>query len=72
MTHKDVFILGAGFSKAINDQMPTMKELTAAVSERIESSELTLPPPLRDSEDRGRALENNIEHQATIRRVWEA
>ena len=61
MTHRDVFILGAGFSKAINSRMPTMKELTAAVSERIEISELSLPPPLRDSEDRGRALESNIE-----------
>ena len=61
MTHRDVFILGAGFSKAISDQMPTMEELTLAVSELIERSELSLPPPLRDTEDRGRELENNIE-----------
>ena len=61
MTHKDVFILGAGFSKAINARMPTMQELTHAVSESIENSELCLPPPLRDPENRGRELENNIE-----------
>ena len=61
MTHRDVFILGAGFSKAINDRMPTMKELTIAVSECIKDSELSLPLPLKDPEDRGRELESNIE-----------
>ena len=61
MTHRDVFILGAGFSKAINSQMPTMKELTTAVRECITTSELALPLPLADPEDRGRELENNIE-----------
>ena len=61
MTHKDVFILGAGFSNAINSQMPTMKELTAAVSERIEGSELCLPPPLKDTKGNGGELESNIE-----------
>ena len=55
MTHRDVFILGAGFSNAINAQMPTMKDLTLAVSEHINNSELSLPLPLEDAEDRGRA-----------------
>lgn len=59
MTHRDVFLLGAGFSKAINTQMPTMKELTVAVRERIGDNEL--PLPLEDSEHRGRELEKNIE-----------
>ena len=36
LTHRrDVFILGAGFSKAISRQMPTMVELGAAVRERL-------------------------------------
>ena len=36
-THgRDVFILGAGFSKAIASQMPTMEELGAKVRERLE------------------------------------
>ena len=61
MTQRDVFILGAGFSKAISSRMPTMKELTAEVSKRIKDSELKLPLPLRDCEDRGRELESNIE-----------
>ena len=61
LTHKDVFILGAGFSKAIHCSMPTTKELTGVVSKRIESSELTLPPPLKDPDDTGKELEENIE-----------
>ena len=61
MSNKDVFVLGAGFSRAINSQMPVMSQLTEAVKENIETSELSLPPPLVDSEDRGRELENNIE-----------
>ena len=32
---RDVFILGAGFSKAINDQMPILNDLSASVLERI-------------------------------------
>ena len=53
MADKDVFILGAGFSKAISPRMPTMNELTDEVRWRIENSELSLPVPLMDSEDRG-------------------
>ena len=61
MTHRDVFILGAGFSNAISTQMPTMNELTLAVSELIDNSELSLPPPLRATEHGGQELEKNIE-----------
>ena len=34
----DVFILGAGFSKAISDAMPTMQELSEEVIAKLESS----------------------------------
>lgn len=61
MPPKDVFILGAGFSKAISSQMPTMKELTKKVKERIQQDGWSLPLPLLDDEQRGRALEENIE-----------
>ena len=61
MVDKDVFILGAGFSKAINWQMPTMRELTDAVSNGLANSPFSLPIPLRDPENRGRELDNNIE-----------
>lgn len=42
---RDVFILGAGFSKAINDAMPTMKELSEEVIARLEKS----PFPIQDT-----------------------
>ena len=61
MNCKDVFILGAGFSKAINSEMPTMKELTSEVNEKIKYSELTLPPPLKNPDNEELELENNIE-----------
>ena len=61
MTHRDVFILGAGFSKAVESQMPTMKELTNAVKKHIAASELDLPLPLTDPENRDEKLDNNIE-----------
>ena len=62
MPEHDVFILGAGFSKAINSQMPTMSELTDLVSERLESSGITLPPPLKDPENNSaKEIEKNIE-----------
>ena len=65
----DVFILGAGFSKAINQLMPTMPELTDAVSDKLETLagyeeariKIGLPPPLKDTEDSDKELENNIE-----------
>ena len=41
----DVFILGAGFSKAINVAMPTMKELSEEVITKLESS----PFPIQDT-----------------------
>ena len=61
MTSRDVFILGAGFSKAISPRMPTMNELTDQVRRKIDNSELSLPVPLLDNENRGRDLDNNIE-----------
>ena len=36
----DVFILGAGFSKAIDDSMPTMAELSSAVLEKVGKNQL--------------------------------
>ena len=65
----DVYILGAGFSKAINPLMPTMQELTDAVGERIatlaryagEGFRITLPSPLKDLEDESKELEKNVE-----------
>ncbi len=35
MKENDLFILGAGFSKAFNNKMPTMNELTEEISEKI-------------------------------------
>ena len=50
-TITDLFILGAGFSKAINCRMPTMDELSSAVLENIDSG---VPNLLHN-------LSNNIE-----------
>ena len=36
---KDVFILGAGFSKAIHSGMPTLSDLTLEVAKRLEENE---------------------------------
>ena len=36
----DLFILGAGFSKAIDDSMPTMAELSSAVLEKVGKNQL--------------------------------
>lgn len=59
MTYKDVFILGAGFSKAINPLMPTMADLTNAVRN---NPTIKLPPPLKDVEGDGTSeIENNVE-----------
>ena len=52
---KDVFVLGAGFSKAINAAMPTMDELSHEVIARIEK---TSSFPIQDTLY---ALGNNIE-----------
>lgn len=50
----DLFILGAGFSKAINYKMPTMDELSSAVLMNLEKVGLCVPDALYD-------LGNNIE-----------
>ena len=50
----DVFILGAGFSKAIHPGMPTLADLTGEVTRRLWGPECSLPRPLMD-------LDNNIE-----------
>jgi hypothetical protein len=39
-----VFILGSGFSKAINARMPTMDELSAAVIGELSANGLPMPP----------------------------
>lgn len=53
-TITDLFILGAGFSKAINYRMPTMDELSSAVLRNLENVGLCVPDALHD-------LGNNIE-----------
>ena len=59
MIHKDVFILGAGFSRAISNSMPIMNDLTKAVSE---NSCIDLPPPLRDVENQSqREIKEDVE-----------
>ena len=63
---KDVFILGAGFSKAIHSGMPTLADLTHEVTKRLWGSECSLPRPLMD-------LDNNIEMWITYlsqRQPW--
>lgn len=57
----DVFVLGSGFSNAIEPKMPTLKELTKEVRERLSKSGVLLPVPLVDIDNRGRELEENIE-----------
>ena len=67
MPDRDVFILGAGFSKAINCRMPTMKELTHQVSKRLEEEGKILPPPLGGlGGNRHRRIEYNVEHWMTF------
>ena len=59
MIHKDVFILGAGFSRGINSLMPLMDELTEAVRN---NPDIHLPPPLVDLEgDVTSEIKNDIE-----------
>ena len=50
----DVFILGAGFSKAIHTGMPTLPDLTVEVTKRLRETEGSIPHPLM-------GLESNIE-----------
>ncbi len=47
----DVFVLGAGFSKAIHNEMPTMAELAKEVRSRLNRSGHTLPLELMLYED---------------------
>ena len=73
MSHLDVFILGAGFSKAIDCHMPTMKELTAAVRDHIESNGPSLPRPWMNSEVIGEESVDSIEMWMTYlsqRQPW--
>ena len=58
MDRRDVFVLGAGFSKAINYHMPTTKELTRIISPKINSK---LRPPLRDAIYQEKQLDDDIE-----------
>ena len=53
----DLFILGAGFSKAIYDSMPTMAELSSAILENGEKVGLPVAELAR--------LDNNIERWMT-------
>ena len=55
----DLFILGAGFSKAIYSSMPTMDELSSAVLENLELEKVSLPV------DALRRLGDNIERWMT-------
>ncbi len=50
----DVFILGAGFSKAIHRKMPVMDELSTEVIARLEKLDFPIPSALEN-------LDNNIE-----------
>ena len=54
----DVFILGAGFSKAVSDEMPTLAELTEEVKKRL-LDKISLPPTFDN-------LDNNIETWMTF------
>lgn len=54
----DVFILGAGFSKAVSDEMPTLAELSETVKKRL-LDEITLPPTFDN-------LGDNIESWTTF------
>ena len=65
MAKKDVFILGAGFSKAIDCRMPTTAELTNIVSGRLEKLNILLPPPLQDTQYIEKQMNNNIEFWMT-------
>ena len=47
----DVFVLGAGFSKAIFPAMPTLADLTVEVARRLRGTGRSLPQPLTDLED---------------------
>ena len=51
---KDVFILGAGFSKAIHSEMPTLEELTKSIAQRLKKDK---PSTLQSLEH----LDRNIE-----------
>lgn len=50
----DVFILGAGFAKAIHSEMPTLEELSDEVINRLQSLSFPIPAPLNE-------MDRNIE-----------
>ena len=47
----DVFVLGAGFSKAIDPAMPTLPELSREVIQRLNQLKFPIPDPLKDLDD---------------------
>jgi len=53
--------LGAGFSSAINPQMPTTKDLTIMISKTAAQYGLNLPAPLKNAQSNGKELDENIE-----------
>ena len=61
MADHDVFILGAGFSKAISCLMPTTIELTHIIDKRLEQDRISLPPPVKDDQYSEKQIHNNIE-----------
>ena len=62
----DVFILGAGFSKAISSEMPTLDELSREVKKSLLRKNVAVPSEFDD-------LGNNIESWMTFlsqRQPW--
>lgn len=47
----EVFILGAGFSKAIHKSMPLLKDLSKAVRNRLECEDIRIPNILLDNDN---------------------
>ena len=65
-TMSDVFILGAGFSKAISSEMPTLDELSREVKKSLHRKNVAVPSEFDD-------LGNNIESWMTFlsqRQPW--
>lgn len=51
MAGNEVFVLGAGFAKAVNSAMPLLNELSIRVREKLQNLGETLPSPLLDLGD---------------------
>jgi len=63
---RDVFILGAGFAKAIHSNMPTLNELSDKVITRLQRLDFPIPSPLKK-------MDGNIEQWITYlsqRQPW--